>query len=146
MCTFDSKSKCNYREFFTSKIHVPRQSISMSYVLFFFLFFCISNSFLKYCRTKATSAAAVNGDGRASGNGSTVNVPSKKIVTPLPPLIEPIRDLPPVQYATVRPELSQTQVTTLSNGLRVASEKRFGQFCTIGGKALFLMSLNNKLW
>jgi processing peptidase subunit alpha len=27
-----------------------------------------------------------------------------------------------------------TQVTTLNNGLQVASENRFGQFCTVGGK------------
>ena len=25
-----------------------------------------------------------------------------------------------------------TQITTLSNGLRVASEPKFGQFCTVG--------------
>lgn len=43
-----------------------------------------------------------------------------------------IIDLLPVQYATVRAEQDETQVTTLSNGLRVASENRFGQFCTVG--------------
>lgn len=32
----------------------------------------------------------------------------------------------------MRPEQEETKVTTLSNGLRVASENRFGQFCTIG--------------
>jgi processing peptidase subunit alpha len=26
----------------------------------------------------------------------------------------------------------ETRITTLSNGLRVASEPRFGQFCTVG--------------
>lgn len=35
-------------------------------------------------------------------------------------------------YAVAKPEHNQTQVTTLSNGLRVASENRFGQFCTVG--------------
>lgn len=69
----------------------------------------------------------------SAGKGvSTVNVPSKEIVTPLPPLSEPIKDLPEVEYSTARSEDNVTQVTTLSNGLRVASEKRFGQFCTIG--------------
>lgn len=63
-----------------------------------------------------------------------MNIPSTETVTHLPPLSEPISDLPPVQYATVKPEQNTTQVTTLSNGLRVASENRFGQFCTIGGE------------
>lgn len=83
---------------------------------------------------------------------STVNIPSKEIVTPFPPLTEPLKgkylrkflisqifwifahvlELSQVQYATIRPEQEETRVTTLSNGLRVASENRFGQFCTVG--------------
>lgn len=63
-----------------------------------------------------------------------MNVPSAEIVTPLPPLSEPLTDLPPVQYAKPRTEQRETIVTTLSNGLKVASETRFGQFCTIGGE------------
>lgn len=43
-----------------------------------------------------------------------------------------ILDLPLVEYAKLRKEENETQVTTLSNGLRVASENRFGQFCTVG--------------
>ena len=70
--------------------------------------------------------------GRASSGESTVNVPSKKIVTPFPPLTEPLKDLAQVKYATLRGKEETTQVTTLSNGLRVASENRFGQFCTVG--------------
>ncbi|XP_058061015.1 mitochondrial-processing peptidase subunit alpha isoform X2 [Anopheles bellator] len=71
--------------------------------------------------------------GRASNlNGSTVNVPSKEIVTPLPPLSQSMPDLPPVQYARPGDQKNVTQVTRLSNGLRVASENRFGQFCTVG--------------
>ncbi|GAB0092781.1 mitochondrial-processing peptidase subunit alpha [Sergentomyia squamirostris] len=70
--------------------------------------------------------------GSASGGGSTVNVPSRKIVTPLPPLSEPVKELEDVQYARVTPEQNVTHITTLSNGLRVASESRFGQFCTVG--------------
>lgn len=58
----------------------------------------------------------------------------KGSVTPLPPLSEPILSLPPVVYATAKAEDTVTEVTTLSNGLRVASEKKFGQFCTAGGK------------
>lgn len=43
-------------------------------------------------------------------------------------------NLPPVVYASSKSENYITEVTTLSNGLRVASEKKFGQFCTAGGK------------
>lgn len=66
-------------------------------------------------------------------NGTTINIPSKDIVTPYPPLSEPLKDLPPVSYAVAKSaDQEKTQVTTLSNGLRVASENRFGQFCTVG--------------
>lgn len=54
-------------------------------------------------------------------------------VTPLPPLSEPMA-LPPVTYSSAETEDALTEVTVLSNGLRVASEKKFGQFCTAGGK------------
>lgn len=53
-------------------------------------------------------------------------------MTLLPPLTEPIIGLPDVEYAMPLAESNITQVTTLPNGLRVASEKRFGQFCTVG--------------
>ncbi|CAH4016468.1 mitochondrial-processing peptidase subunit alpha [Pieris brassicae] len=56
----------------------------------------------------------------------------KGSVTPLPPLSEPMPNLPPVVYSSAKSEDSITEVTTLSNGLRVASEKKFGQFCTAG--------------
>uniref|UniRef100_A0A8W7PER5 Alpha-MPP n=1 Tax=Anopheles coluzzii TaxID=1518534 RepID=A0A8W7PER5_ANOCL len=79
------------------------------------------------------SFASETSGGRASDPaGTTVNVPSKDIVTPLPPLSQPIPDLPPVQYARPGDQKNVTQVTRLSNGLRVASENRFGQFCTVG--------------
>ncbi|XP_055859448.1 mitochondrial-processing peptidase subunit alpha [Episyrphus balteatus] len=61
-----------------------------------------------------------------------VNIPSNKIVTNLPPLTKPLSDLPEVEYAKPSKDDNVTQVTTLPNGLRVASEKRFGQFCTVG--------------
>lgn len=63
-----------------------------------------------------------------------MNVPSNEIVTPQPPLNEPLKDLAPVSFATSQPGSAQTRITTLSNGLRVASEDRFGQFCSIGGE------------
>lgn len=58
----------------------------------------------------------------------------KGSVTPLPPLSEAMPNLPPVTYASSKSENYTTEVTVLSNGLRVASEKKFGQFCTAGGK------------
>lgn len=48
------------------------------------------------------------------------------------PLSEPLPGLPKPIYATLKEEHHSTQVTTLPNGLRVASENRFGQFCTVG--------------
>ncbi|XP_050578152.1 mitochondrial-processing peptidase subunit alpha [Bombus affinis] len=56
----------------------------------------------------------------------------KSIVTPFPPLTKPIPNLPKAIYATAKEEHQVTKVTVLSNGLRVASENRFGQFCTVG--------------
>ncbi|XP_049887195.1 mitochondrial-processing peptidase subunit alpha [Pectinophora gossypiella] len=57
---------------------------------------------------------------------------AKTSVTPLPPLSEPMPNLPPVAYSKAKSEDTLTEVTVLSNGLRVASEKKFGQFCTAG--------------
>lgn len=56
----------------------------------------------------------------------------------LPPLNEPLDTSDtkngflkvPAQNETVR-------ITTLSNGLKVASENSFGQFSTVGGKKIF---------
>lgn len=53
-------------------------------------------------------------------------------VTPLPPLSEAMPNLPPVIYSSAVTDDALTEVTVLSNGLRVASEKKFGQFCTAG--------------
>ncbi|KPI93250.1 PREDICTED: mitochondrial-processing peptidase subunit alpha [Papilio xuthus] len=53
-------------------------------------------------------------------------------VTPLPPLSEPVPNLPPIVYSSAKSEDALTEVTVLNNGLRVASEKKFGQFCTAG--------------
>ncbi|KAK9511456.1 hypothetical protein O3M35_000108 [Rhynocoris fuscipes] len=49
-----------------------------------------------------------------------------------PPLSKPLPGLENAVYADSKEENNITQVTTLSNGLRVASENKFGQFCTIG--------------
>ena len=70
-------------------------------------------------------------------NFSSQKIPNNKItrksiVTPYPPLTEPVTNLPKAVYATSKDEHQTTKVTVLSNGLRVASENRFGQFCTVG--------------
>ncbi|EGI65188.1 Mitochondrial-processing peptidase subunit alpha [Acromyrmex echinatior] len=56
----------------------------------------------------------------------------KKIVTSFPPLTESIPNLPKAIYSTAKEEHQITHITVLPNGLKVASENRFGQFCTIG--------------
>lgn len=61
-------------------------------------------------------------------------LPVRASVTPLPPLSEPMPSLPPVTFSTAKAEDTLTEVTVLSNGLKIASEKKFGQFCTAGGK------------
>lgn len=48
-------------------------------------------------------------------------------------LSEPLPDLPKAIYIQRSDNVgSKTRVTTLDNGLRVASEPQFGQFCTVG--------------
>lgn len=65
---------------------------------------------------------------------------SEQIVTPYPPLSQPLAELPPVEYAKPAAGPRETRITTLPNGMRVASESRFGQFCTIGGTRVELNS------
>lgn len=65
-------------------------------------------------------------------NVSSRNELANKKVTPLPPMNEPVEGLPPPIYADFKEEDQTTQVTVLNNGLTVASENRFGEFCTVG--------------
>lgn len=65
----------------------------------------------------------------------------KKTVTAFPPLSEPIPNLPKAVYSTAKEEHQTTQITVLPNGLKVASENRFGQFCTIGGELSMSLTL-----
>ncbi|MEE6505229.1 hypothetical protein FKM82_005468 [Ascaphus truei] len=49
------------------------------------------------------------------------------------PLTSPLPGVPKTVFATVDgQEKFETKVTTLENGLRVASQNKFGQFCTVG--------------
>ncbi|XP_057169831.1 mitochondrial-processing peptidase subunit alpha isoform X5 [Ursus arctos] len=58
-----------------------------------------------------------------SSGGAYPNIP---LSSPLPGVPEPV-------FATVNgQEKFETKVTTLDNGLRVASQNKFGQFCTVG--------------
>uniref|UniRef100_A0A6J0TSU2 Alpha-MPP n=1 Tax=Pogona vitticeps TaxID=103695 RepID=A0A6J0TSU2_9SAUR len=58
-----------------------------------------------------------------SSGGGYPNIP---LTTPLPGLPKPV-------FATVDgQEGFETRVTTLENGLQVASQNKFGQFCTVG--------------
>lgn len=56
----------------------------------------------------------------------------------MPPMNVPIRGLPRPIYANFKEEDQKTEVTLMSNGLRVASENRFGEFCTVGGNIILL--------
>lgn len=76
-------------------------------------------------------------------NYTSSNSLSDQIVTPYPPLTQPLDGLPPVQYAEPPKTPRETKITTLPNGLRVASEQRFGQFCTIGGKLPLVMMIHS---
>lgn len=104
-------------------------------IFFFFFQIKIFDSIWRRLSTTSQPLFQQNKNGRASSgpDASTVNTPSKDIVTPFPPLTDPVPDLPPIQYATTSDgDQNLTRVTTLSNGLKVASERKFGQFCTIG--------------
>ncbi|KMY92126.1 mitochondrial-processing peptidase subunit alpha [Drosophila simulans] len=79
-----------------------------------------------------TGIGQITGGVRTSDGPQKVNTPSKEIVTHLPPLTEPLPNLPEAVYASPLAESAITKVTTLPNGLRIASEPRYGQFCTVG--------------
>ena len=65
----------------------------------------------------------------------------RKTVTSFPPLAEPIPNLPKAVYSTAKEEHQTTQITVLPNGLKVVSESRFGQFCTISGELSVILLL-----
>ena len=58
---------------------------------------------------------------------------SPNIITTSPNcLSKPLPGLPTPVYVSTAKSSDDTQITTLDNGIRVASEKKFGQFCTVG--------------
>lgn len=68
----------------------------------------------------------------SSAEWSNLSEPPKKKVTNMPPMNEPVRGLPKPIYANFKEDNQTTRVTVLPNGLTVASENRFGEFCTVG--------------
>lgn len=46
---------------------------------------------------------------------------------------QPVPGLPIPIYASLKDDHQSTQITKLSNGLTVASESKFGEYCTVGG-------------
>ena len=59
----------------------------------------------------------------------------RRALCSLPPLNEPIETSNIIKNPLKAPVQNETvKITTLSNGLKVASENSFGQFSTIGGK------------
>jgi len=48
------------------------------------------------------------------------------------PLSEALPDLPEPNYLTLSTDKHETRVTVLENGMKVASENRYGKFCTVG--------------
>lgn len=65
----------------------------------------------------------------ATSTSSTVSLASKTT-----PLSEPLPGLPKPIFATVGSTSHETKITVLENGLKVASENRYGKFSTVGGK------------
>ncbi|KAF7994179.1 hypothetical protein HCN44_011448 [Aphidius gifuensis] len=53
-------------------------------------------------------------------------------VTGHPPLSQSLKNIPNAVYVDAKEENQKTEITTLSNGLKVATEKRYGKFCTVG--------------
>jgi processing peptidase subunit alpha len=59
-------------------------------------------------------------------NSSSSDVPNISLTQPLP-------GLPLAKFTSATNHRAETQVTVLENGMKVATENKFGQFCTVGG-------------
>ena len=73
-------------------------------------------------------------------NVQSISHRCRSTAPPVPPpgppapncLSQPLPGLPVASYVSSKGDGAETRVTVLDNGIRVASEKRFGQFCTVG--------------
>lgn len=64
----------------------------------------------------------------------------------LPPLTQNLKDKSLAKGPTsVSSHNYDTHVSQLNNGLRIASEKLFGEFCTVGGKYFTRLGEKKKL-
>jgi hypothetical protein len=52
----------------------------------------------------------------------------------LPPLTKGLGGSNMPKYSVIDSKLYETHLTELKNGLKVASEKLYGDFCTVGGR------------
>lgn len=97
---------------------------------------CYSSAHVKYSNLLQKCGFSSQGS-----QGSPENLQKiSQSITGFPPLSEPILNLPKPIYSTAKEEDQTTQISVLSNGLRVASENRFGKFCTVGGKFITIIN------
>ena len=78
---------------------------------------------------RSLSSQSIKRNKASDGDSEKYEKPKIATIT----LDQELPDLPKATYIQKPKGLPEaTKVTTLSNGLRVASEARFGQFCTVG--------------
>ncbi|CAF1501370.1 unnamed protein product, partial [Didymodactylos carnosus] len=80
----------------------------------------------KYIRTNTTSKSSLPPETGSLGRDSLLSSYT------FPSMSKSVSWLPDVKYAQSGANRYETHVTTLDNGLKVASEKLFGDFCTVG--------------
>ena len=77
------------------------------------------------CHQHFTTTAVLGSDQVAKVNGI--------------PLTEPVPWIAKPHFSSVLNQKHETRVTTLENGLRIASEPKFGHFCTVGGIHFYMV-------
>uniref|UniRef100_A0A1B6GTY3 Mitochondrial-processing peptidase subunit alpha n=1 Tax=Cuerna arida TaxID=1464854 RepID=A0A1B6GTY3_9HEMI len=82
----------------------------------------------KRCTTQQLKACQYSCSSQQPG-GPTL---TKSISFQQPSLSTPLPGLPLAKYASHKEDNQSTQITVLPSGLKIASENRFGQFCTVG--------------
>jgi hypothetical protein len=81
---------------------------------------------------------------RSFCSGQNGGVPVKDITSV--PLSQPLPNFPQAKHAIINTHTYDTNVTTLDNGLKVATENKFGEFCTVGGKYFNIYSIKYSEW
>lgn len=98
----------------------------------------------RLCRRRTFSRQRTGCAGRRALCTSSA-VPPKDEITKIS-LSEPLPGFPQPVYAVPSPHDQATEVTTLENGLKVASQNKFGQFCTVGGERWWCRHLHFSRW